>query len=93
MLAKHETLEQYEQAANHLLAVSEKPVLIAAMRVLAGYVGHYQLRYGPIGATAWAGINSPVSSAAEVADRIEALRVLASALTLAALPTPDERPD
>jgi hypothetical protein len=91
MLPILETLKEYDDAANHLLAISDRPVLITAARVLAAYVGHYQLQYGPIGAPAIADMNTTLPSSAQLADRIEGLRVLASALTLAALSNPDQR--
>lgn len=78
-----ERLEQCEQAADQLLAASEKPVVERAARVLALYVGYYQLRHGTVPPTALAPENETSASAEQLADRIEAMRVLAAALTVA----------
>ena len=80
-----ETLTEYELAASHLLTVSTREAMERAARVLASYVGHYQLRHGVIPAADLASINSPEPSIGEITARVEALRILAAALTLAAV--------
>lgn len=84
-----ETLNEYEQAANRLLAVSDKPKVERAARVLALYVGHYQLRHGPIGTAALSVIDTASPTHAQIADRAEAMRVLAAALTIAGVADSD----
>ncbi|MGZ8230880.1 MAG: hypothetical protein ACXWUS_14680 [Burkholderiales bacterium] len=91
-----ETLNEYERLANELLASSDKPAVERAARVLALYVGHYQMRYGPIKTAALAIIDSASPSGPQIADRAEAMRVLAAALTVAAVTASDaddERPE
>jgi hypothetical protein len=85
MLTALETLKVYQDAADHLLSVSDKTALVTATRMLAAYVGHYQLRYGPIRATALIEVDKQAATPGQVADRAEGLRVLASALTVGAL--------
>ena len=77
-----ETLKEYERCANHLLAVSNRAAVEEAARILASYVAHYQLRYGPIGTSAKADVTSEVTRVERATDRTEALRVLAAALTV-----------
>src|SRR5689334_15197730 len=76
-----ETLNQYERTANELLASSDKHAIAQAARLLALYVGYYQLRYGPVPPSALPTGNS-VSTPEEIADRAEAMRVLAAALCI-----------
>jgi hypothetical protein len=78
-----ETLCQYQQTADELLAAADKAVVERVARMLALYVGYYQLRHGPIPPTALAPADEVVSSAEQLADRVEAMRVLAAALTIA----------
>ena len=84
-----ETLNEYEQVANRLLAVSDKRAVERAARVLALYVGHYQLRHGPISTAALAAIDTASPTHAQIADRAEAMRVLAAALTIAGVADSD----
>jgi hypothetical protein len=84
-----ETLHEYERVANQLLAASERDAVKRAVRVLALYVGHYQLRYGPIDTAYLAALNSTSPSAEQIADRVEAMRVLAAALAVAVIPASD----
>lgn len=76
-----ETLNQYERTANELLAASDKHAVEQAARLLALYVGHYQLRYGPIPPSAFA-TGRALSIPEQIADRAEAMRVLAAALCI-----------
>jgi hypothetical protein len=84
-----ETLNEYEHAADRLLAVSDKSAVARAARVLALYVGYYQLRYGPIGTAALATRDDTLPTAEQIADRVEAMRVLAAALTVAGVTLSD----
>jgi hypothetical protein len=84
-----DTLNEYEQLANQLLAVSDKKAIERVARALALYVGHYQVRYGPIGIAALTAINNTISTEEQIADRAEALRVLAAALTVAGIAAGD----
>lgn len=84
-----ETLHEYEQVANRLLAASGKPTVERAARVLASYVGHYQLRYGLISTAALAAIDTAQPTQTQIADRVEAMRVLAAALTIAGVTESD----
>ena len=77
-----EVLNEYERAANELLAVCDKQAVVRAARVLALCVGQYQLRYGPIDSAPVGDMNSPSPTEQQTADRIEALRVLSASLTL-----------
>ena len=77
-----ETLKEYERCANHLLAVSDRAAVEEAARILASYVAHYQLRYGPISTSAKAHVPSEITTTRLATDRTEALRVLAAALTV-----------
>ena len=88
-----ERLNEYERLANELLAASDKPAVERAARVLALYVGHYQMRYGPIKTATLAIIDSASPSGPQIADRAEAMRVLAAALTLAAVTASDPDDD
>jgi len=78
-----DTLDQYEQAATQLLASSDKAVIARAARVLAVYVGYYQLRHGPIPPAELATDGEPLRSEEQLAERMEASRILAAALTVA----------
>ena len=77
-----ETLKEYERCANHLMAASDRAALEEAARILASHVGHYQRRYGPIGTADLANMKSDTMTSEQAADRTEALRVLAAALTV-----------
>ena len=78
-----ETLIEYERMADRLLEQSTKAQMKRVIRVLASYVGHYQLRHGVISAADLVTINSTIPDTAEIAAKIEALRIIAAALTLA----------
>jgi hypothetical protein len=82
-----ETLVEYELMVNRLLEHSSKQVTARAARVLASYVGHYQLRHGMISEADLPAMNAgqPGAGDAPAPARLEELRVLAAALTLAAL--------
>lgn len=75
-------LGEYERLANDLLFATDNKAISAAARILALYVGHYQLRYGPIRRDRLDSINSKSPTARQIAERIEAMRVLAAALAL-----------
>jgi len=79
-----ETLSHYERTANALLAASGKHAVEHAARVLALYVGHYQRRHGPIDTAALAAPDNGMPTPEQIADRVEAMRVLAAALVIAA---------
>ena len=93
--ASFETLNEYEQLANQLLVLADPRAIAHAARILALYVGHYQLRYGPIASDALDSINSTSPTAQQVADRVEAMRILAAAIAVAALslPAADDGPN
>lgn len=78
-----DTLYQYQQTADELLARADKAVVERVARILALYVGYYQLRHGPIPPTALPTPDEIVSSPEQLADRVEAMRVLAAALAIA----------
>src|SRR5688572_27379396 len=84
---KMEVLNEYERLANDLLFVTDNSAIIAAARILALYVGHYQLRYGPIRRDRLDSINSKSPTAQQIAERMEAMRVLSAALTLGRVST------
>src|SRR5687768_5060629 len=84
---KMEVLSEYERLANDLLFVTDNSAIIAAARILALYVGHYQLRYGPIRRDRLDSINSKSPTAKQIAERIEAMRVLSAALALGSVST------
>ena len=84
---KMEVLGEYERVANELLAVTDSEAIIAAVRMLALYVGHYQLRYGPIRHEGSNNIDSPSPTEQQIAERMEAMRVLSAALTLGRVST------
>ena len=79
---KMAVLSEYERLANDLLFVTDNKAIVAAARILALYVGHYQLRYGPIRRDRLASIHSTSPTARQISERIEAMRVLAAALAL-----------
>ena len=87
-----ETLNEYERLATELLAASDKSTVERAARVLALHVGHYQLRHGPISTAVLAAIDTVSPTANQLGDRIEAMRVLAAALTVAAVTASDGGP-
>jgi hypothetical protein len=80
-----ETLTEYELVVKRLLEHATKEVTGRAARVLASYVGYYQLRHGTISQADLAAVNTAQPGAGEITARVEALRVLAAALTLAAV--------
>ena len=84
---KMELLSEYERLANDLLFVTDNKAIAAAARILALYVGHYQLRYGPIRRDRLDSINSKSPTARQIAERIEAMRVLGAALALGSVST------
>ena len=77
-----ETLAEYERVVAGLFTHANPAALERTARLLASYVGHYQLRHGMISAADIASINSMTPSATELIARIEALRVLAAALSV-----------
>ena len=79
-----ETLIEYERMVGSLLARSTKAQMRQVIRVLASSVGHYQLRHGVISAADLATIKSASPDARQVAAKVEALRIAAAVLTLAA---------
>ena len=78
-----DTLAEYERRTIRLLKLSDKKSMEAAVRLLASYVGHYQLRHGMISAADLAKIHSKTPGTVQIEARVEALRVLAAALALA----------
>lgn len=78
-----ETLAEYERVVAGLLTHANTAALERTARLLASYVGHYQLRHGIISAADIASINNMTPSETELIARIEALRVLAAALSVA----------
>jgi hypothetical protein len=88
----HETLHEYEHTADALLTVSPRPAVERAARVLALYVGHYQRRHGLLSPTELSIPACGPLTAEQLADRVEAMRVLAAALVLAGVvdALPDE---
>jgi hypothetical protein len=82
-----EILIEYELMVDRLLEHSSKQVTARAARVLASYVGYYQLRHGVISEADLAAISAeqPGVGVAPAPARLEELRVLAAALTLAAV--------
>lgn len=84
-----DNLHEYERVANQLLAGAEKNAVARAVRVLALYVGHYQRRYGLIDTAYLAALHSASLSAEQIADRVEAMRVLAAALAVSVIPESD----
>ena len=78
-----DTLAEYERRTSGLLKVSDKKILEGAARILASYVGHYQLRHGMISAADLATIHSARPGKVQLEARVEALRVLGAALALA----------
>ena len=79
---KMAVLGEYQRVANELIAITDSKAIVAAVRMLALYVGHYQLRYGPIRHEGSDEIDSPSPTEQQIAERIEAMRVLSAALTL-----------
>jgi hypothetical protein len=84
---KLEVLGEYERLANDLLFVTDNRAIIAAARILALYVGHYQHRYGPIRRDRMDSINSKSPTVDQIQERIEAMRVLGAALALGSVST------
>lgn len=82
-----EVLSEYERLANNLLFVTDSTAIAAAARILALYVGHYQLRYGPLSSDQLVSINSKSPTAEQIAERIEAMRALGAALAVGGVST------
>jgi hypothetical protein len=84
-----DTLREYERVADQLLAAAQRDAVERAVRVLALYTGHYQLRHGLIDTAYLAALNSTSPSEEQIADRVEAMRVLAAALAVSIIPGSD----
>ena len=80
-----ETLHEYELMVDRLLRQSSKNAMARALRVLASYVSHYQLRYGVSAEVDLVRARTVQPASDQVVVQAEVLRVLAAALTVAAV--------